>query len=234
MRAIVFANGEQLMSPQEIQEWVRAGDIVIAADGGTHHALEAGMVPSVVIGDQDSLDAALRGRLQEAGTRFLIFPAMKDETDLELALLWAAEQEGVDEIVILAALGGRHDQALANLLLLAMPELAGIPTHIVDSEWDIQVIHSGAPVCLHGHAGDTVSLLPLGGAAEGVTTSGLAYPLRDEALRVGPARGVSNVLLGQEAMVQVRAGLLWCLQHRSLGASSAPAPGNADAWSGPS
>ena len=50
-------------------------------------------------------------------------------------------------------------------------------------------------VTLHGAAGDLLSLLPLGGAAEGVTTEGLLYPLENETLYPGRARGVSNVFL---------------------------------------
>ena len=46
---------------------------------------------------------------------------------------------------------------------------------------------SGAP-------GSTVSLLPFGGDADGVTTDGLVYPLADESLALGSARGVSNVI----------------------------------------
>ena len=61
---------------------------------------------------------------------------------------------------------------------------------------------------LEGRAGDLVSLFPLGAGVEGVTTEGLAYPLRDEPLVVGPARGLSNVRSGPGARVALRAGRL--------------------------
>jgi thiamine pyrophosphokinase len=51
-------------------------------------------------------------------------------------------------------------------------------------------------------------LLPLGGAAEGVTTTGLRYPLRDETLDPGSTRGVSNVVDTTPAGVALRAGVL--------------------------
>jgi thiamine pyrophosphokinase len=53
-----------------------------------------------------------------------------------------------------------------------------------------------------------VSLLPYGHGVEGVTTEGLAYPLRDEPLPAGPARGLSNVRARDDAAVTVRRGLL--------------------------
>ena len=45
---------------------------------------------------------------------------------------------------------------------------------------------------LTGEEGELVSLLPVGGPAEGVTAQGLRYPLSDETLAAGSSRGVSN------------------------------------------
>jgi thiamine pyrophosphokinase len=41
-----------------------------------------------------------------------------------------------------------------------------------------------------------------------VTTDGLRFPLRDEQLKAGPARGLSNVRLTQVARVRVVRGRL--------------------------
>jgi thiamine pyrophosphokinase len=65
---------------------------------------------------------------------------------------------------------------------------------------------------LEGRAGDVVSLLPFGGDAHGIRTSGLEYPLNDEPLLFGPARGVSNVMLGSQATIALRQGMLLCIQ----------------------
>ena len=55
-----------------------------------------------------------------------------------------------------------------------------------------------------GEAGELVSLLAVNGPAEGVTTDGLAYPLRDETLEPGSTRGVSNVFATESARVAGR------------------------------
>ena len=68
---------------------------------------------------------------------------------------------------------------------------------------------------LRGQAGDTVSLLPFNGDAHGIETAGLEYPLRNESLFVGPARGVSNVMLAGEATVALQAGMLLCVVTES-------------------
>ncbi len=208
MRIVIFANG--LMENHAVA--VQPGDVIVAADGGTRHTLAAGLTPAHVIGDLDSVPAEVRAHLETAGTVFHVHPPTKDETDLELALLWAAAQ-GADEIVVLGALGGRPDQALANLLLLALPALEGHAVLVRDGDWEIRLLRGGETLRLRGHHGDTLSLLPLGGDAEGVTTRGLAYSLHDETLHCGPARGVSNVFAGEEAFVQVTSGWLWCFHQ---------------------
>lgn len=214
MRIVIFANGE-LEDPQaEAARWVRADDVIVGANGGTFYAMEADLLPDHVIGDLDSLSSNLQRWLTEEGTRFHPHPPVKDETDLELALFWAVEQAPDEGIVVLGALGRRPDQTLANLLLLALPELEGCDVRLVGGNWEIRLIHAGETLTLSGQPEDTVSLVPLGGDVHGVTTSGLRYPLEGEVLRFGPSRGVSNVLEREDATVAVDEGLLWCFHRR--------------------
>jgi thiamine pyrophosphokinase len=210
MRAVIFANGT-FPDPTAHSQLLRDDDLVVAADGGAAHARAAGVTPHVVIGDLDSLEPGLQAQLEAAGSRFLRHPAAKDESDLELALLYAARQ-GVAEILVLGALGGRLDQTVANLLLMTHPALAGVTVRIVEGGQTAFLIRDRA--LIRGHPGDTVSLIPVGGDARGVTAEGLQWPLRDETLRFGPTRGISNVLLGRQARVHVREGILLCVVTR--------------------
>ncbi len=214
MRIVIFANGIIENPVAEAERWVRPDDCVVAADGGTRHTLDAGLMPDHVIGDLDSLSPEQRARLEAARTTLYAHPPAKDETDLELALTWAAAQPDVTEIVVLGAFGGRPDQALANLLLLALPALAGREVIIADGAWTVRCLRGGETATFHGQSGDTLSLVPLGGDVTGVTTEGLAYPLRDETLHFGLTRGVSNVVDSETATVSLHSGLLWCL-HQS-------------------
>jgi thiamine pyrophosphokinase len=210
LRALIFANGV-FDDARDAQRWLRWADYVIAADGGTRHALGVGRVPDVVIGDLDSLDAAARFQLENAGAHIISFPARKDETDLELALCHAV-QFGAREIVILGALGGRLDQTLANLMLLALPELAACAVRIVAGAESVSLARGGeGPRSIEGRPGDTVSLIPVGGDAAGVTALGLEWPLARATLRMGPARGVSNVMTAPTATVSLEQGLLLCI-----------------------
>ena len=214
MRTVIFANGE-LSDPERVLGRLQPGDHVIAADGGARHALAAGVVPDVIIGDLDSLSSMARERAEVGGARIISFPARKDETDLELALLHAA-RAGATKILVLAALGGRLDQTIANLLLLALPELRGIDVRVVDGRQTAFLVQGGGgTAAVSGQPGDTVSLIPLGGDALGVTAEALEWPLHASTLRFGPARGVSNVLVAEQASVRVERGQLLCVVTRS-------------------
>ncbi len=207
MRTIIFANGDA-PDPDIVQRWTDQADLIIAADGGARNALSAGVTPHVVIGDLDSLTDADRAQLDRSGVKLIVYPTRKDCTDLELALRYAREQQAT-EIIIFSALGGRWDQSLANLMLLALPELAHVPTRVVDHRLSIQVIRNRAEIT--GRVGDTLSLIALKGDAHGVTIEGCEYPLNDATLPFGATLGISNVLAQPTASITVKQGLILAL-----------------------
>jgi thiamine pyrophosphokinase len=203
VRAVIIANGEINPPVQFI-----TGNVLIAADGGARHCLTLGLQPDIVIGDLDSLSEEHLFTLKAAGAQIVRFPTRKDFTDLELAVQHA-QGLGVDEIVIYGALGRRWDQTFANLLLAGASTRCRIK--LLAGEQEISFLRGGMTLPLEGDPGDTVSLIPLSGAAEGITTRNLEYPLADEDLPLGSTRGVSNILLGEKAEVSLREGLLVCV-----------------------
>ncbi|MFN8519323.1 MAG: thiamine diphosphokinase [Chloroflexota bacterium] len=224
MRAIVVADGR--VDAHELRrEAAVPGTLVIGADGGAGRAQAAGVRVDLVVGDLDSLAPAALAELVAAGTEVRRALPDKDESDTELALL-AALGRGVDRIVVLGALGGeRLDHELANLLLLAHPRLDGADVAIVDGPTAIRRIGTAdgpGRLDVVGVPGDLLTLLPLAGAVEGVTTHGLRYPLTDEPLAPGPARGLSNELLGTSASVTAMRGRLLVIHTRRSPTEEAP------------
>ena len=201
--AIVVAHGD-CDPPLRLHEWQARADLVFAADGGACHALALGLRPHLVIGDMDSLAPETRAELARLGASVEQHASDKDETDLELAVR-AALERGASEVVILCALGGRADHLLANVMLLAAPQLEG---RALLASGDTEISLVTKELALSGRPGDLLSLLPLGGDVSGIWTEGLAYPLRGETLSCGLARGVSNVFLGERATVRVASGRL--------------------------
>ena len=184
MKALILVNGE-LYKPDVLRSRIRteAFDLVLGADGGARHAHTLNVTLDAIIGDLDSLSDS--EQQASSSTESVSYPAEKDETDLELALLYA-EQQGVNQIVIVGAMGGRMDMAIANILLITRASLSSCRIevwHGVQTGWIIKPPGED----ISGNPGDTVSLIPLGGYASGITTMGLKYSLKDEDLTFSPS-----------------------------------------------
>jgi thiamine pyrophosphokinase len=152
--------------------------------------------------------------LTAAATEIIHHSPAKDETDLELALLFAKRRFPDAGLLILGGFGGRLDHSLANILLLAHPHLLNHPVRFIHEQELAWLVT--AETMIDGRPGDTVSLIPVGGPAHIARTTGLRWPLRDETLVFGLARGVSNEMTAERAMVRVEHGMLLCV-HRGSG-----------------
>ena len=202
--ALLLAGGELGLQP-ESQKW----DLVIAADSGLKHADPLGVKVDTVIGDLDSVDAAQLEQARSSGAEVLSYPIAKDETDLELALRYAVKK-GAHEIDVVGMSAGRADHELANFLLLAHPDFAETSIMAWARDAKISVIYSERE--LIGSIGSLASLIPLGGNARGVTTSGLLWKPDNDELIAGSTRGVSNEFIEPKATVQLQQGVLLAIQ----------------------
>ena len=183
--------------------------VVLAADGGLDRARELGVGVDVVVGDLDSVSAEALAAARGAGARVVGHPAAKDATDLELALDEAVAL-GAHRVLVLASAEGRLDHLLSSLLLLGADRYAEIELDAVVGTARVHVIRGARS--LEGRPGELVTLLAVGGPAEGVTTEGLEYPLAGETLEPGSSRGVSNVFAGRAARVTVTRGALLAIR----------------------
>jgi thiamine pyrophosphokinase len=206
--ALILADGavpEPAALDRSWPGWNDGIDLVIAADGGARHAAALRRSIDLWVGDGDSLGAAGIEALRAAGVPVELARVDKDESDTELAIV-AAATAGASRVTILGALGGaRVDHGLANVWLLAHRALTGRDVALLDDAARIRLLSAGRHD-LGGRIGDLVSLFPFGGDAAGLTTRGLRYPLTDEPLRSGPARGLSNVREAADAAVTVGSG----------------------------
>jgi thiamine pyrophosphokinase len=206
-QALIFANGDINDGPFVRRALTAASEsLIVAADGGARLAQHFGLRVHTVIGDMDSLSAAELAALEHQGADIQRYPEEKAETDLELALKWVVERD-VTWIRVVGGVGDRLDQTISNVYLLALPVLKGCDVRLVAGRQETWLLYPGE-AAIEGATGDTVSLIPVGGAAQGIRTENLYYPLCDEPLLFGPARGVSNVMDADTARVGLREGLL--------------------------
>lgn len=204
VKALILANGE-LYEIDSLRERIHNEefDLVIGVDGGSRYAPVLNVTIEVVIGDMDSISAEEQRKYQDAS--FISYPGEKDETDLELALLYASER-GADKIVIVGAMGGRMDMTISNIQLVAHASSESCRVevwHGNQTGWIIQPPGEDIP----GNSGDTVSLIPMGGDTRGIITTGMKYPLNNETLTM-QTRGISNLIETNPAHVAFTDGLL--------------------------
>lgn len=204
---LIFANGS-IEEGEWLQDCLQQASVVIAADGGYRHLRALGVRPNILVGDLDSVPPDALTELESNGTQILRFAEDKDETDLELALLHAAATIDA-RICVVGALGGRLDQTLANILLLAHPGLVNRDVRLVSCYQQAWLIRDESRIV--GRAGDRLSLIPIGGDARIGATQNLAWELANEELIFGQTRGVSNVMTADWASVSVSEGCVLCV-----------------------
>ena len=185
------------------------GAVVVAADSGVDTALALGLPVDVVIGDLDSVTEAGLARAEDGGARVVRHPVDKDATDLALAMDEAARLlDGTGEIVVVGGDAGRFDHLLAGVLALADASWRDLSVRAHLGPATIHVVHGPGERELGGAIGDLVSLVPVGGTATGVVTTGLRYPLHAEPLTTATTRGVSNVIDSLPARVALATGVV--------------------------
>ena len=181
-------------------------DFLICADGGANYAALSGRLPNLLIGDLDSILPENLSQCENAGCVIERYSCEKDETDLELALCRAEEQAslvGEQDIWLYGATGKRIDHFLGNLSLMLAYARKGYRIRLVDPEHEMWVLRGREEI--RASLGQEISLIAMSEKAV-VTTEGLYYPLQQEELFQDSPRGVSNVFLGEEAVVQVHDG----------------------------
>jgi thiamine pyrophosphokinase len=208
-KVILFVNGD-LPAGERILTQITPDDTLIAVDGGLSHMVRLGLTPDLIIGDLDSVNKAELDQFRGQGIEVRKYPIDKNETDLEIALE-AAQKMEPSIIWIVAALGKRIDQTLANIFLLTRPKLASYDVRLVDGHQEVFLIRKS--VTLLGKPGQRVSLLPINGPAKGIQTQGLAYSLQNETLYPDKTRGISNWMTNTSATISIENGFLLCVHE---------------------
>ncbi len=127
---MVIVIGAEALHPDAVAS-VPDGAVVMAADSGLDHARAAGLTPTVLIGDLDSVSAEGLA-WAEGNSSIERHPVDKDATDTELALRHAV---GLDpsRIVLMSGGGDRIDHTLAALGALGEVVLTSVP--VLEAWW---------------------------------------------------------------------------------------------------
>jgi len=218
---VVIITGAAPLAP-DIVELIPDDAVLLAVDGGLDHALAAGLEPSGLIGDLDSItDEGLTWAARNA--EITRHPTDKEQTDTELALALAVTMDPAH--LTLIGGGDRLDHTIAGIGALGAPALTSIPT--LDAWWagqHIQVVHGPGKATLRLVSGSTMSLLAMHGPCAKVTLTGTRWELDDVDLDPVVGLGVSNEVPGGDEVTQVEVSLSGGI----LTIFDQPAPGEPD------
>lgn len=184
----------------------RAGDLLLAADGGLKAFQRLGLRPHAVVGDMDSFRGDLRG------VPVLRFPIRKDDTDLALALKLGARM-GFQRFKLYGVAGGeREDHFQAALQLMAGASARGCDISLLARRFSVHAVTDGG-LLLPTRKGGVVSVFSATDVSRGVTLRGLDYSADGLTMTSGRPLGVSNRALGSRAFIGVKRGtlLVWRL-----------------------
>ena len=205
-------------------------DRIIAADSGLAFCEAENIVPDVILGDFDSISPACAARyhlnaLQNGEKKHVMiqgkevllerFRPQKDATDTELAVEKACSL-GADEVILLGATGSRLDHVLGNIALLYRMLQKGVRGWMVDRNCRVRVVQAGTYVIRRdGQFGNYLSIVPYGGAVEGLTITGTAYPLAGHTVHPGEeSLCVSNQITEEQAGISFDKGAALIIESR--------------------
>lgn len=194
--------------------------LVIAADGGWHHARAIGCVPDVLVGDMDSISAEGLAAAAEAGIEVIRHRADKDNTDTELAVDLALDR-GATTLTIVSGGGDRLDHILGFLHAVASRASSTVTIDLFIGAAYVAIVPAGTRRRIAVGESALVSLIPIGGPASGVRTENLKWHLTGDTLEVFSSRGVSNEALGNTIEIGLDTGILAVIQPYFFGDSPA-------------
>ena len=197
MACFIFAAGEFY----GLHQRPSAEDLVIAADGGYHWCVQEGIVPTLLMGDFDSMNTPLP---QTIAT--LQFPREKDDTDSLLAVKEGLAR-GETHFHLYGFSGGRIDHTLANLQVLCFLAHHGTTAYLYGAQEVFTALSQGS-VTLPLGADTTFSAFCLGETATGVTIQGAKYSLERGTLSAQFPLGISNRAQEDRVHITVEQGTL--------------------------
>jgi thiamine pyrophosphokinase len=204
----ILAGGPEGLLPQ-LTEFNRENVIWVGVDRGVFHLLSRNIVPVIGFGDFDSVSEKELEFIQGKIANLNRFKPEKDETDTELALNWAIEQNP-SEIRLFGATGGRLDHLLANVQLLVKPLSQGssIKISIIDRNNIVYLAGPGTHTIKKIPEKKYISFVPLTLDVANLTLDGFKFPLQNRHISVGSTLCISNELINQYGTFSFSEGIL--------------------------
>ena len=206
-KAFIYTGGT--VYDEYVAERPEPNDLIIAADAGFLTAQRMGVEVDVLLGDFDTLGVE---NIPE-GIECLRVPAEKNDTDTQLAVQVALER-GATEIVIVGGLSGRVDHTLSSLAILEYlweRKERRVYTIFTDGKNRARFIRNSGVILAREHY-RFFSLIAADEKVKGVTLEGCKYPLKNGQILRTHQWAVSNEIVGNCALVEIKRGGVWVIE----------------------
>ncbi|MBM6618490.1 thiamine diphosphokinase [Bacillus suaedaesalsae] len=214
MHIHIVAGGPSNMIP-DLTKYHNEDVYWIGVDRGLLYLLEQGIKPIKGIGDFDSVTETEMEWMNTTYKEFMLSPAEKDETDLELALNWAIEQKP-SKIIVFGATGGRLDHALSNIQLLLKGSHHKLEIEIIDIQNSVKLVEPGFHLLTKNNGYKYVSFLPFSHEVKGITITGVKYPLTNVDIKWGTTLCVSNEIIEESGTFSFKQGIVIMVKSKDL------------------
>lgn len=197
-RCIIIGGGD--CTAGILKQYILADDYIICADSGYDIAIEADIIPNLLIGDFDSIKSF------PENVEKITLPVEKDVTDCE-----AAYNEGVrrgfTEFLLFGGTGGRFEHTFANISVMARASGEGIKIRMFDDKHTFYAI-TNEELKIPFTPDKQISVFAFGEKAFGVTEKGFHYSLDNYTLDPFVPIGISNDIVDDFGEIIVEDGTL--------------------------
>jgi len=212
-KALLILNGELDFEKEDLNQIIenKKIDKIIAVDGGANKVRNLNLLPDLIIGDLDSITEKNKKYYSKKNIETIKYPVEKDQTDSEIAVDYCLENN-FKELYLTSALGGRIDQQLANINLLEYIYELNLKARIISKKIEIALIDRKKQ--FFNKKGFRLSLIPQSKVVRGLNIKGCKYNLDNMDIERSKSRGISNLILGAEAEVNLQSGLLFYILEK--------------------
>lgn len=214
MKYLIVAGGT--VDEQFAVDIIKKGgyEVIIAVDSGMDFCYKSRIMPDVIVGDFDSVgQEALEFFLGQEQMDVHRLNPEKDDTDTEYALRFAIGR-GATKITVLGGTGSRLDHVIGNVVLLGAGLEKNVSIELLDTHNKVKMINSSLSIRKDERFGKYLSVIPIGGKADGVTITGVKYHLDNYDMHGFNTLGISNEIVDDEATITVKNGIVLVVESR--------------------
>lgn len=204
--ALIILDGE--INSALLKKQIKIHSLVISADGASDKLYRLKIIPDYIIGDLDSITPKALAHFEKNNVHIKKI-AEQEHNDFEKCLQFALSKK-IKSIIVIGYGGKRADHMLNNFSVMKK-YYKKCSIKLVDN--DFEIFFAGKSAEFSCKKGDTVSVLAMP-KAEGITTRGLQYRLKNETLEFGIREGALNKAVSSKVKIEVMKGDLLIFKKR--------------------